>query len=469
MKKIRQILTTPSPFLLGASALALLIIVVLASIVFFYPLPIDTIEIILLICGITVYAIPLAKHIVSQEGWKVTLLEFGMGIQLFALLLDTSLVTYATAIFAICTTGYFFLNKDKRVKCHSLPVSLFLSVFFILRIIGIAWADNKTGALSDIEHSISFLLLPLLFGLARFSEASTRRLIVFFVRCTFIFCLLSLLKGLYSVIVSQVALLDWFEYSKIYSSFITTWFKQSMHPTFIAMALVTACIAAAYLKLKKHISRTEYILLVALVVLYILLSGSRMGLVALLLSCWLCFLLFTNLCVRKKIFAGIVSMAIITAMFFTVKIQNTNIHDPIRSNLRKTGMEVIKERPFFGHGTGSYQMAYERSVNNALQEEQPENICGFCFHLHNQYIDEAVQYGISGLALFVGGLLFIIYRAWRKRNYVLLLFLSIQMLHMISDSPLLMQREITLFTVMLCFFALPYFRLPSGDAKQSLE
>jgi O-antigen ligase len=194
-----------------------------------------------------------------------------------------------------------------------------------------------------------------------------------------------------------------------------------------------------------------------------------MGLVALFLACWLGFLLFTKLSIRKRIPLGIASIAIITAAFFTVKTQNTNIHDPIRSNMRQVGIEIIKERPFFGYGTGGYRVGYEQSINSAMQEGRPEIACISCFHLHNQYIDETVQYGISGLALFVGGLLFIIYWAWRKRNYVLLLFVCIQMLHMVSDSPLLMQREITLFTVMLCFFALPYFRLPSGNAEQPLE
>jgi O-antigen ligase len=469
LQRIRQVLTTPPPFLLITAILALLAITILASAALFHPLPVNTIEIILLICGITVFIIPMSKSLMLLKSGKGMLLELGMGIQLFALLIDTSLVIYATAIFAICTITYFLLHNDKRIKCHYLPVSLFLFGFFALRVIGIAWIDDKTGVFSDIEHSISFLLLPLLFSLVRFSEATTRRLTVFFIRCAFIYCLLSLLKGVYSAAVLDIALLDWLKESKQYHPLITQWFARDMHPTFIAMALVSACIAAVYAGLKKHISWIEYGLLAMLSLLYILLSGSRMGLVVFLLSGWLSFLLFTTLGIRKKIFLGIASIAVISIAFFTIKTNSTNIHDPIRSHFRQSGIAMIKERPLFGHGTGSYKIGYEQSVNNALQNGQPEKICNNCFHLHNQYIDEAIQYGISGLTLFVGGLLFILYWAWRKRNYVLLLFVLTQMLHMVSDSPLLMQREITLFTVMLCFLALPWFQIPSGNTQQSLE
>lgn len=407
-------------------------------------------------------------HPYSKQ-WKLLLLEAGLAIQLLTLFVDSKITIYGTAIFAISTCIYFFLNKRKCFKIYCPPITIFFYVYFLIHLTGIIWAIDRPYAFREMERYISFLLFPVLFSMVQFSTESTKRLAVFFVRSALVFCLLSLVNGIHHATISDVTLIEWIKNSKTYYPLITTLFSEQMHPTFVAMSLITAYITAAYLRSKKNIRLVEYISLLILIGIYIVLSGSRMGLLAFIAIIGLDIFLLMKFSIKMKVVIGIAGLILCFLLFFKTESQITNRHDPIRERMHRASIEKIKEHPLTGYGTGGYRVGFEHALQTAIHDNKMEEACFHCFHSHNQYIDETLQYGVVWLCIFCGYLLYLLWFAFRFRNYGLLLFIVLQLLHMFSDSPLLMQREITLFTVIMCFFALPFFTGTSRKSQQFLK
>jgi O-antigen ligase len=64
----------------------------------------------------------------------------------------------------------------------------------------------------------------------------------------------------------------------------------------------------------------------------------------------------------------------------------------LRLSFWKNSLEIISETPWFGHGTGSYPVEYQRVI------EKTEALAA---NPHNEYLMITVQLGILGLLLFL--------------------------------------------------------------------
>jgi O-antigen ligase len=85
------------------------------------------------------------------------------------------------------------------------------------------------------------------------------------------------------------------------------------------------------------------------------------------------------------------------------------------------GKEVLRRNPLFGVGIGD--------VGDNMLEEYRKNsfYFGLKYNLncHNQYLDAAVSYGLSGFSVFLLGVLVLpFYISIRQRNFLLIFFLS---------------------------------------------
>lgn len=78
----------------------------------------------------------------------------------------------------------------------------------------------------------------------------------------------------------------------------------------------------------------------------------------------------------------------------------------LRLEWQKTSIQLIKEKPFFGHGTGSFKNEYNKKIkfNNKLQESN---------NPHNDYLWLGVELGMTGIFLLISLLLT---AAWQGRN-----------------------------------------------------
>lgn len=140
---------------------------------------------------------------------------------------------------------------------------------------------------------------------------------------------------------------------------------------------------------------------------------------------------FQHLSPKKILLGLLVCGAVITAAFFTSHNFSSRAHEAIGeiqnyqpgSSRTSLGMRfdwwynsitLIKEKPLFGHGTGSFETAQSRLIKGTktMKSDNP----------HNEYLLLGVQVGLVGVALYLallGGIFIAAAKYEKPNNYLL--------------------------------------------------
>lgn len=114
----------------------------------------------------------------------------------------------------------------------------------------------------------------------------------------------------------------------------------------------------------------------------------------------------------------------------------------------KISTEIIREKPWFGYGTGDvadiFETKYKLRGTNLEVKYQLRS--------HNQYLSTAIAVGILGLAFFLFCLLFPVGFGFKQRNYFYLICLCISILSFFSEDTLETQDGVFFFTFLTNFF-----------------
>lgn len=129
----------------------------------------------------------------------------------------------------------------------------------------------------------------------------------------------------------------------------------------------------------------------------------------------------------------------------------------------RAAMEVIRERPVLGHGSGDeipeLLRAYERNDLKVSFREQ--------FNAHNQYLAVWIKHGIIGLSIFIGAFVFFFRLAIQSRNFIYAAFLSLICLGLFTEDIVDANKGIfffALFNTLLGYNAL--YRLQQTSQHQ---
>lgn len=114
----------------------------------------------------------------------------------------------------------------------------------------------------------------------------------------------------------------------------------------------------------------------------------------------------------------------------------------------KVGTKIIKEKPWFGYGTGDVADVFENQyLRNGTNLEAKYQL-----RSHNQYLSTAIAVGIIGLSFFLFCLLFPVGFGFKQRNYFYLICLCISLLSFFSEDTLETQDGVFFFTFLTNFF-----------------
>ncbi len=115
----------------------------------------------------------------------------------------------------------------------------------------------------------------------------------------------------------------------------------------------------------------------------------------------------------------------------------------------KTGLKIIQKHWLTGVGSGDIDRAFQQQYMLDKSPLKPE----YRLRSHNQYISYMVSFGITGLVLF----LWILGRFWtvayRQRDRLALLFMTISMLSFLVEDTLETQMGVTFFAFFFGLFA----------------
>ena len=107
----------------------------------------------------------------------------------------------------------------------------------------------------------------------------------------------------------------------------------------------------------------------------------------------------------------------------------------------KASLNIIKENPIMGVGTGDISVAfndyYEKSNSKLTRENRLRS--------HNQYLAITVAFGVVGLIWFLSSMLYPLFADKKNINYLYIVFLLIMMLSMLTEDTLETQIGVTLF------------------------
>lgn len=362
---------------------------------------------------------------------------------------------------------------------HPIRICLALMIlYFIIQIISIAYSNQTTEAISTVTTMLPLLLFPMLFLISDthylnrrhlsflsylLAAILTLRFIVMLIR-SHIHHLDSQLfadtTNIFATILVQIA--SWFSHISPFPQLnnqiaiqpilavahlfnntpfehLPTFVFDPLHHNYLSLYILTA-IALLYSELvhhwrspRWHFTRWFVILDIALLSLYILLNGSRSGMVAWVLLATAC-LAHLTFCRKRWCTVGIIlaTTTLIIGLSYWASPKTFNhitstIHNiqrgdkgDIRQTMWQSGIDVAKGHPLFGYGCDGYW--------DVLFQQYRAHDCHSAnvnqFSTHNQYLETTLSTGLVGLCILLAMLLTPVMLAYRRpsRNLPMFLF-----------------------------------------------
>jgi O-antigen ligase len=200
-------------------------------------------------------------------------------------------------------------------------------------------------------------------------------------------------------------------------------------------------------KTRKRWQQWLWLLFIPLLILVVVVIGSRAGLIicgVLTIVCAVWF--FKKLNLVSKISLGLVSLMVL-GFFHHSNINYTK--DPIREALIDFAVERIKERPVFGHGYSIQRVLLEERASDP-EALRIHRVTAKFDHFHNTYLDEVFQFGLIGSLPLALLLLYLIYLCVKKRDVFLLSFLVIYLLFFYVETPFNSVKGIMPMMLLIC-------------------
>lgn len=339
---------------------------------------------------------------------------------------------------------------------------LLLGSFYVLHLIGIIYSANFDFAMLDIQIKASFLLIPFCFDKKIFQPFE----IDFIKRALVVGCFGYSAHLLINAFVN-------FQESHQISTFFYTEFSPKQHVAYLTMYIILACIfIIQQLQEKQNLNKvarfTSGALLLFFYIIIAMLSSRTAifsGLVT--LSIFIFFSLKPRLDIVKSIlFTGINAVVFVFVFWFITGSQNrfekpiptetittaeqkeieesSTVQRNVRYTLWSTAIEIFKEQPLLGVGTGDIK---DELLSKYKQQNFQEGIT-YNLNAHNQFFQTLATLGIPGITSLLLLFLIPIVQAIKKENITFFAFLTMIIINCLTESVFEKQAGVLFF----CFF-----------------
>jgi len=195
------------------------------------------------------------------------------------------------------------------------------------------------------------------------------------------------------------------------------------HPNFLSFFVTIGAVFCLDLYRKNSIPKSFGVLYAIFAISFALILGSRFALLLLLCSPLLYLIPIKSL--SRYIF---ISWAVLSSLALWV----IKYLDAQREQIWSLSIAAIKEKPWFGYGTGSSSTILPASI-----DVNQNDIVGVLEinHSHNQIVSYALENGVLGALIIVVGLALIICHFGKQRNRLMLIVTFMLMLLMIIEAP----------------------------------
>lgn len=360
---------------------------------------------------------------------------------------------YSAGIFVFFALVYFL--KERKLYAFN-KVFIFLILFALMQIIGAFFTDSS---FKFPEKIYSFLIFPFAYCLFDFKKQTYLRILKIVFRVLFVYICITLVFWIFNVRAYDASLVEWITTKLIVKGVempyeLIGFWSLYHHPSYISLVLLSTLVVGFYLFYKKsntaYISLTEIVAYsVALLVLE-LAYESRIGIVATILIITISVFYymrlkssFLKLSIFIVIFLGGSFFLFISDEFAGMR------NDNVRKVDYTLAVNYIKDHFWWGTGTGMQRFALMEQ-EEIMKDELPK-VSDKKTYVHNQFLGEMVQFGITGLVVLLVVLGGLVFYSIKTRSYLLQLLMFIYILFMLIEEPFYVQPGISRFIV---FFAL---------------
>lgn len=373
----------------------------------------------------------------------------------------TNLFIFILAIVWISEGG--FLSKVKLLSTK--PLIIYFIVFYLLYGLGMLYTENLPTGLGNLEKKYYLLALPLIIGTSLSYDKKIRNeVLLFFVLTCWIATFLCLGNAFYQF---------------VFNNNITFFFHEDLssvinfHPPYFAMYLSLAIfICLWYLKMEwnnlSFVQRSGITALIIYFIFFVLLLSARTSTLFLVL-----FFIggsFYFMIKKRVMLQGLIVIILFLLILIITIGQSAYLTDriirPLKSDIsaidggRETGLSIrlvkwkcsiegIKESPFFGTGTGD-------AVDYLVVCYEKLNFWGmypqYRFNSHNQYLETGLTLGVMGFSLLLICIIIPARAAWKRSDYLFLLFTLLFSFCSLTESLLERQWGIVFFTFFISIF-----------------
>lgn len=370
---------------------------------------------------------------------------------LYALFLPLRNNISGAVLFLLIFSSILDFKNTKSIVKNSIKNKFFILFIslFIIHLLGLLYTTNFRYALKDLDIKFPLLIFPFLL-LGRVLDKKT---IDFILKGFVIGCLIG------SIGAFSHAIQLYFQTRDI-SKMLYEGMQFIMHSSYFALYL-SFSIAYLFFKLdaedslfsKKNLVIFSLMFFFIMVVIFL---NSRAGMIGLGVS-FLFFLVYVIVEKRLKLFYFLIAIFFMTSVFvFTTSNQvfnrfksisketvlvkanstidkesNINTKD-LRIAILTIGFDLFKESPVFGYGTGD--------IKDVLIEGYKKEgfIKGYDrkYNSHNQFLQFLLAFGIIGLLVFLLSLIYPMFFAFFKKNYLYVFLILILCFNFLFESML---------------------------------
>jgi O-antigen ligase len=340
------------------------------------------------------------------------------------------------------------------------------ALLYLLYLIGLSYTSNMHAGGLDVQTKLSLIIFPLIFATSdplSIKKDESASILLSFVAGCFASALLLFGHAAFSATVNH--------YSGAFYHTRLSWLHT---PCYIAMYLTFGIAVLSFwlIEDKHNLSRfrqSGIMILITVFFVCIFLLVSKAGYI----SIFLIVFFYSFILVRvKHNWAGGLGSLLLSSLLFCFMLWlfpfpgqrlnqarediknggalpgDTTKSTADRMMILKVSAEIIKEHPLIGVGTGDTKEALREKYQGAgMTKALKRN-----FNAHNQYIETSIALGFPGLIALLYILLVPVIPAFRRKDYIYLMFLLIFAVNIMFESMLERQAGVifyALFNVLL--------------------
>ena len=348
---------------------------------------------------------------------------------------------------------------------------LWMSIFFILHIVGLFWTENTSFAQMDIGMKASFILFPLLTIFIK-TKVKFERFIDVFVFGLVLTVLFLIGNAIFKSI--------YYEEDNHWAYFFESEFSAFMHRSYFATYAALGAIFSMIRGLAATTKKSRYFFYAFVLSVGTFFTISKAGIIILALS--LVILTIHHLAKNGKVKLMVFTAVLISIfLFISLQFDNritsrfkmmltankevklygnpTSESNEARLIMWNTSWNIIKENPILGVGTGDVKdVLIQRNTEYGNTDVATKKL-----NSHNQFLNSWVQIGILGFLAIVLMFSTLFYQAYKRKNTYLFYFGLVIFISLLVESFFETQAGIIPF----CFMT--YALLTLDEKKQKLD